>query len=220
MGIAISSKYNINQVPLLWKPLYYVLSYSIGLLFYFYFYIIRLTCSLNLIGLENLKKNQNYIFCHWHTFSPHFYPHFIFKNFKHAWLSHPVWAMKPVLIPLTLMGVEKFIYGSSGNSGKQATKNLIPYLKKGYSTVMMPDGPSGPIFVAKKGVLHLAQQSGIPIMPIRFISSKNVQFNTWDKKKFPLPFSKIVVEFGSDLQVSENNMEESYKFMCNFLNFS
>jgi lysophospholipid acyltransferase (LPLAT)-like uncharacterized protein len=55
---------------------------------------------------------------------------------------------------LRFIGVKKIVLGSSGYSGKEAADQLVEYLKKGYSTVLSPDGPSGPAFQMKKGALQ------------------------------------------------------------------
>ena len=49
---------------------------------------------------------------------------------------------------------------------------IVEFLKRGYSTVIMPDGPNGPSQVIKNGVLHMSQQSGVPIVPVKYTVSK------------------------------------------------
>ena len=97
-------------------------------------------------------------------------------------------SMKPCHVLLRLMGVEKIILGSTGHSGRKAADQLVEYLKRGYSTVVMPDGPNGPPFILKKGILHMSLQSGVPIVAMQFISSDYFEFNTWDRKKLSYPF--------------------------------
>jgi lysophospholipid acyltransferase (LPLAT)-like uncharacterized protein len=57
-------------------------------------------------------------------------------------MQHPTWYMKPSHVMLRFIGVKKITLGSSGYSGKEAADQLVEYLKKGYSTVILPDGPS------------------------------------------------------------------------------
>jgi hypothetical protein len=79
--------------------------------------------------------------------------------------------MKPIHVLLHLMGVKKIILGSTGHSGRDAAELLVGYLRMGYSTVVNPDGPGGPAFALKKGVLHLSLKSNVPIVPLQFSSS-------------------------------------------------
>jgi lysophospholipid acyltransferase (LPLAT)-like uncharacterized protein len=87
----------------------------------------------------------------------------------------------------------------------------VEYLKKGYSTVLLPDGPSGPSLVAKKGFLHISLQSQVPIVPIQFKASKFFESHGWDRKKWPIPFSTIKVQFGKPTLISEGNFDEAYR---------
>jgi len=73
----------------------------------------------------------------------------------------------------------------------------------------MPDGPRGPAGVLKDGVLHISQQSGVPILPIRFRPSRFVRLRGWDRKHFPLPFGRIRVDYGTPVSVTESNFEEA-----------
>jgi hypothetical protein len=125
-------------------------------------------------------------------------------------MQHPTWYLKPSHVLLRFVGVKKIILGSSGYSGKEAADQLVEYLKKGYSTVVLPDGPSGPPFQMKKGALHIAMQSNVPIAPMRFKTSHSFEISNWDRRKWPLPFSRITVEFGEPIQITKDNFEMAY----------
>ena len=60
---------------------------------------------------------------------------------SYAFMQHPTWYMKPCHVLLGSMGVEKIILASTGHFGRKAADELVEYLKRGYSTVVMPDGP-------------------------------------------------------------------------------
>jgi len=83
-------------------------------------------------------------------------------------MQHPFWFMKPIHLFLRFTGVKRIILGSTGHSGREAAEEVVEYLKKGYSTVLLPDGPSGPPFVAKKGLFHISLQSQVSIVPMQF----------------------------------------------------
>ena len=99
--------------------------------------------------------------------------------------------------------------GSSGNSGKEALAEVITYVKNGSSTMINPDGPKGPIRVVKDGVLNMGIQTGVPVIPFKITSKYAFTMPTWDKKRFPIPFSKVIVEYGEPILITESNKEEA-----------
>lgn len=101
--------------------------------------------------------------------------------------------MKPSHVMLRFVGVRKIILVSSGHSGRTAADELVTHLKNGYSTVILPDGPSGPPFKMKKGIVHIALQSNIPVVPIRFEATPCFISPNWDSRRWPIPFSEIKV---------------------------
>jgi lysophospholipid acyltransferase (LPLAT)-like uncharacterized protein len=125
--------------------------------------------------------------------------------------------MKPSHIFLRFIGVSKIILGSTGHSGKEAADQLVEYLKNGYSTAIMPDGPNGPPFIMKKGVLHMSLQSNVPIVPLQFKASRALELNHWDKRLWALPFNKYTVQFGEPVQVTEDNLENAYELISEAL---
>ena len=125
-------------------------------------------------------------------------------------MNFPAWHMKPIHILLKLIGTKKLALGSSGHSGKAALKEVIGYLKQGYNTVINPDGPSGPVKKLKHGVLEMSLATGVPVIPLKIITSKKIEFSkTWDKKRIPLPFSVLTVEYGEPVQVTAETYEEA-----------
>ena len=207
MRKSLLNKYQVTNVPIFIKPLYYFYSYSVALILLAYALLIHITSRIQITGQENLDKTSNYIFCHWHTFIPLYFSVFLRKS-SHIWMQHPFWYMKPIHLLLSITGVKKIILGSTGHSGRDAANQLVEYLKKGYSTVMLPDGPNGPPFIMKKGILHVSKQSQVPIVPIQFEVTKFFEGSTWDQKKWPYPFSTIKVQIGMPMKVTDSNFED------------
>jgi len=108
-------------------------------------------------------------------------------------MQHPLLYMKPIHVLLRLIGVKHLIFGSTGHHGRDAADEIVRYLRTGYSTMLAPDGPSGPRRVLKRGVLHMAALSGVPIVPLRFSVSPRVELPSWDAKRIPVPFSRMHV---------------------------
>ena len=216
MKNSILSRYHVNEVPLILKPMFYLYGYGIPFLGFIYCLIVHLTSKIVFIGRGQLKERPNYIFCFWHTFIFLYLTVFLHTRL-HVWMQHPTWYMKPSHVMLRFIGVKKIILGSSGYSGKEAADQLVEHLKKGYSTVILPDGPSGPPFQMKKGALHISLQSNVPIVQIHFQTTNSFEIPYWDRRKWPLPFSRITVEFGEPIQITENNFEMAYDLISKSL---
>lgn len=96
--------------------------------------------------------------------------------------------------PLATLGYVP-VRGSSTRGGTQALRNLITHLKE-YCVAITPDGPRGPIYSIKDGLLTTAYLSKKPIMPIAIDVSREWTFNSWDKFRFPKPFSTVRLKPG------------------------
>jgi lysophospholipid acyltransferase (LPLAT)-like uncharacterized protein len=215
----ILSRYRVDKVPILIQPQFYLYGYGMGLLLFLYLLFLRVTTKVTIVGREKLKKNSNHIFSLWHSFVPlgltsatPIIPR-ILDRAPQVWMQHPVWYMKPIHVLLLLMGVKKIILGSTGHSGREAAELLVDYLRLGYSTVINPDGPNGPAFILKKGILHLSLKSNVPIIPIQISSSSYRELKTWDQKKFARPFSRIEVKIGEPIYVTSDNFEHTHELL-------
>lgn len=111
------------------------------------------------------------------------------------------------------MGLTEMAYGSSGNKGKAALERVNAQLRNGYSTMINPDGPAGPVKKLKQGVLIMAKESGVPIIPITMEASPQWLLNTWDKKKQPLPFSKVKIEYHEPIYVQDSFDDNAIKHL-------
>lgn len=204
--MSLKNRYKVFNVPLYWKPIYYLYGYSSGSLLYFLILLQHMTCKVRVHGKENLNPEHNYIFCLWHQDLPGFFAStFNFSNYRI--LNHPVWYMKPVHVCLRFMGIKKIYYGSSGHAGKAAAIELTEALTNGNDTFITPDGPSGPLHEFKKGALHLSLNSGVPILPVRFEYTNARKINGWDQKRFPRLFSTFDVYFEKPITVDESNFD-------------
>jgi lysophospholipid acyltransferase (LPLAT)-like uncharacterized protein len=90
--------------------------------------------------------------------------------------------------------------GSSTRGGVSGLKGMVRCGKRGYSTVFAVDGPKGPIFKVKPGVLQLSRLLQCPIIPVGLASSKAYIFEkSWNKAQLPLPFAKVCAVFGDPI---------------------
>jgi hypothetical protein len=93
--------------------------------------------------------------------------------------------------------------GSSHKGGLNALKQMQHYLSgggKACATVL--DGPQGPAYVAKKGMIHLAKISGAPLIPIIWSADRVLTVrDSWDKTMLPLPWSRVCIAFGDPITI-------------------
>jgi lysophospholipid acyltransferase (LPLAT)-like uncharacterized protein len=187
--------YTVQNAPFPIKQLNWLYGFITGGLMFLIFSLIRLTQRVEYIGKENLESSPNHIYAFWHENLPlHFTTNLRMKK-PQIWLQHPMLFMKPIHVCVKMMGLTEMAYGSSGNKGKAALERVNTQLKNGYSTMINPDGPAGPIKKLKVGVLIMAKETGVPIIPVTMDASPKWVMNTWDKKKQPLPFSKITIRY-------------------------
>ena len=97
-------------------------------------------------------------------------------------------------------GVE-FARGSSTRRGLSALRGMIRFYRSGANLAVTPDGPQGPKYVVRMGVIELARQTGAPIVPVTYSASHKKVFNSWDNFIVPLPCSKLVYLWGEPLFV-------------------
>ncbi len=202
-------RYRVDNIPLLFKPFFLLYGTLLGFLIFTASVVLHCLCRIRIEGAENLEGRENFIYCMWHDNIFPYFTSFIRHRRPHMWMNHPAWYMKPIHVAIWLTGVKGLVLGSTGNDGQEASVRLVRYLKEGYSTLMMPDGPAGPPKVLKKGVLHMALQSGVPIVPLRILTPRCLVLkNTWEGKRIPLPFSVIQVIYGEPIVVTESNFDE------------
>jgi len=92
------------------------------------------------------------------------------------------------------------VRGSSHKGGVAGLKAAIKAVKKAPMAITM-DGPRGPIDEPKMGVIAIARSSGYTILPMVGACEKSWEFNSWDKFQIPKPFSKILVSYGTPIEV-------------------
>lgn len=93
------------------------------------------------------------------------------------------------------------VKGSSTRGGTKAILGLVDALRDGHSVALTVDGPRGPRFVVKPGVVELAKLSGAAIIPVTSASSRRRTFASWDAFELPSPFTRVEVRYGEPIRV-------------------
>ena len=94
------------------------------------------------------------------------------------------------------------IRGSTSHGGGRALLLMARKLKEGFDGAFTPDGPRGPIYKAKPGIIRLAQRAQIPIIPLSSNAHrKKVYLNNWSKFILPRFFSRGIIIYGEPIRV-------------------
>jgi len=106
------------------------------------------------------------------------------------------------------------VRGSSKRGGAAALAKMRSFLEKPgpFKAATVLDGPRGPARVAKKGMIVLAKQTGVPLLPIAVSAKPAIVIRSaWDRTIVPLPFSRVVVSYRKpwniDHDLDENGVE-------------
>jgi lysophospholipid acyltransferase (LPLAT)-like uncharacterized protein len=93
--------------------------------------------------------------------------------------------------------------GSSSRSAARALVEMIRWSKKGREVAVTLDGPRGPRWVAKPGVVLLAKASGAPILCFHIAPRGAWVFRrSWDQTEIPYPFSRAAIFIAPPILVS------------------
>ena len=92
----------------------------------------------------------------------------------------------------------------------KALKVMIETLNQSDEIVLItPDGPRGPRYKMKPGVLFAAQATAAWIIPFTWESKSCFELKTWDRFRLPKPFSTIHARFGAPVKAESLNQLES-----------
>ena len=93
------------------------------------------------------------------------------------------------------------VRGSSTHGRVAGLRGMIEAYQAGYDLIIVPDGPRGPRYQAKSGVVQLARVTGAPVYPVTYGAAWKTTIGSWDRLLIPFPFSKIVYIVGRPVRV-------------------
>lgn len=137
------------------------------------------------------------------------------------------WHNRAVMMPIAYRGKKLCILNSQHRDGEIATRALARWgihsvrgsatrggvggfmqqvnaYRRGYDLAVVPDGPRGPRYVVKPGVIHLARATHTPIIPVTYAASRTRRLRSWDRLIIPLPFSRVLFMAGQPLEVPQH----------------
>lgn len=99
--------------------------------------------------------------------------------------------------------------GSSTRGGIKAFLGALRYIKQGHKLCHAVDGPKGPIYRVKNGVIKLSEKSGRKIVPMRAFPDRYFMFHkAWNKAKLPKLFAQITFVFGEPGFYTQEELEK------------
>ncbi len=101
------------------------------------------------------------------------------------------------------------VRGSSKRKGDRALLGLVDGLRKGKTIAIAVDGPRGPVYEVKDGVIYLAGKLDKPIVPVATSARHFWVFSKmWDRYFLPVPFTKGVIVYGEPITVAGTGPDE------------
>ncbi len=93
--------------------------------------------------------------------------------------------------------------GSTKKGGQQALDLMIEKMKQtGIPAAFTVDGPKGPRRMVKRGVVVAARETQSKVIPLCIVPEHYIEFNSWDRFKLPLPFSRVILYFSQGIDCS------------------
>ena len=93
------------------------------------------------------------------------------------------------------------VRGSYGKRSVSSVREMLDELAQGTDIAITPDGPKGPRYQVKQGIIELARLTQRPIVPVTYGASRRKLFDSWDRFLLPYPFSKVLFLWGDPIYV-------------------
>lgn len=184
------------------RLLWHLLEWPIGLGWYGYALLVRLTSK---VTIDGAPPDGAAIFVNWHRYQYFLIPHH--GTFHRSMLVSPAPQLSPVARFCRLCGL-RLVRGASGDRGKQALEELTRVVAGGGAVTIAVDGPAGPVFRVKRGCADLAVRTGAPIIPVNYTCRRGIDLRwRWDKSYLPMPFDRIVVRYGTPISAEGREAE-------------
>ncbi len=101
------------------------------------------------------------------------------------------------------LGLEP-IRGSSSKGAVAAQRQMSRILATGRRPAYTVDGPRGPRFRVKSGVVAIAAQHGIAALPMTALADRYWEFHSWDRFRLPKPFARILISYAKPVFPASN----------------
>jgi lysophospholipid acyltransferase (LPLAT)-like uncharacterized protein len=94
----------------------------------------------------------------------------------------------------------RVVRGSSRQGGAAGAKELMRAVADGWAIATPCDGPTGPAFRVKPGMLEIARRHGVPLIPFGLGAGRCWEFaRAWDRFRLPWPGTRVAVAYGEPI---------------------
>jgi lysophospholipid acyltransferase (LPLAT)-like uncharacterized protein len=91
--------------------------------------------------------------------------------------------------------------GSTTRGGTRALRELRSLLGGGHDIGLTVDGPKGPRGKVQQGATELSRLASSAVLPVSDTARGRKIFGSWDRFQLPVPFARVIVEYGEPLIV-------------------
>lgn len=102
----------------------------------------------------------------------------------------------------------KVIRGSATRTGTLAMRNMHSVMSSGTSVITAADGPVGPAYYFKSGVVMTSKIGKAPLVPIGCAADRAWYLRRWDDFMIPKPFARVAVAVGTPHSVGSGLSKE------------
>ena len=168
------------------------------------------TLRFEIEGEDHLRllraQKRNYIVAVWHTFvtaavfTLHHRHFCIYSDHPRTESYERSWTHFFREIGLkTLRSLGFDVLDASLGKQSAGVLNFIKKIQNGTPAIVAPDGPHGPIYEAKPGVIYMAAKADSVVVPIGASFSRRVVGANCDDFSLPLPFSRVAFVIGEPI---------------------
>ncbi|MBV9462947.1 MAG: lysophospholipid acyltransferase family protein [Verrucomicrobiae bacterium] len=101
--------------------------------------------------------------------------------------------------------------GSSSRRGKEALFQLASEIENGLDVAITPDGPRGPCYHVRQGIVGLAQLTGARVYALSFDLDRKIHLGSWDRFIVPLPFARVRFQAEGPISMPKSETEEDFE---------
>jgi lysophospholipid acyltransferase (LPLAT)-like uncharacterized protein len=140
-----------------------------------------------------LRERKPFIAAHWH--GDEFALLQLIGRYRAAILASPSRDGRILSLLIRLSG-GKTSAGSSSRGGAAGLRGLIRLLRQGHNCSLAVDGPRGPIYKVKPGVLEISRLLACPIYyPTVSCDRAYFLYRSWDHGYVPKPFARLSIHW-------------------------
>lgn len=163
--------------------------------------LFKWTWRIQVIESEGVKdfvrNNKSFVVAHWHHDELGLLH--LLKRYRVACMISLSKDGALIARVVELMGA-RVSRGSSSRGAVQALKGILRIAREGWRPSVAVDGPRGPIYKVKPGVIEIAKVTRSPIFPLTMCSGRSlISKKSWNKLELPLPFSRVIVRWGEPI---------------------